>query len=75
MLPGTFMYLYIGYLGREVAGAAGGSTTTMQWALRIVGFVATIVVTVMVTRIARKALSQHIDEPRAEAAAQHGEAS
>jgi uncharacterized membrane protein YdjX (TVP38/TMEM64 family) len=75
MLPGTFMYVYIGYLGREAAGATGGSTSTLQWVLRIVGFAATILVTVMVTRIARKALSKRIDEPRAEVAAQHGDTS
>ena len=75
MLPGTFMYVYIGYLGGEVAGASGGSTSTMEWTLRIVGFVATILVTVMVTRVARKVLSKHIDEPLARVSIHHGDAS
>lgn len=57
MMPGTVMYVYIGSLAR--AGAQ--ETTPLQWALRGVGLVATIVVTVMLTRIAKQALAKKID--------------
>lgn len=63
MLPGTFMYVYIGYLGRQgVAaaggGAAGGAASAGTWTLRIVGFAATVAVTVYVTRLARRAIRE-----------------
>ncbi len=56
MLPGTFMYVYIGYIGREAA--AGGGAGIGVWVLRIVGLIATVVVTVYVTRLARRALAE-----------------
>ncbi len=54
MMPGTVMYVYIGSL----AHAGAQRTTPLQWALRGLGLVATIVVTVMLTRIAKKALAK-----------------
>ena len=62
MLPGTFMYVYLGYAGRAgLAAAATESTgrTPGQWALLVVGLVATVAVTIYVTRIARKAIREH----------------
>jgi len=67
MLPGTFMYVYLGHIGteglRSAAGAERGKTPA-EWALLAVGLVATIAVTVYLTRLARKALNQqtNIDE-------------
>ncbi len=59
MLPGTFMYVYIGYIGREGAEAAAGAGAGVgQWVLRIVGFAATVAVTVYVTKLARQALKR-----------------
>lgn len=58
MMPGTVMYVYIGSLAR----AAGEKTSPLEWALYGVGLVATIVVTVFVTRIARRALAQRTNE-------------
>lgn len=58
MLPGTFMYVYLGYLGRT--SVAGAGRTWGQWALLIVGLVATVAVTVYVTYLARKAMRGHI---------------
>ena len=60
MLPGTFMYVYLGYLGRSGVEAAGGgqAASTGQWILRGVGLAATVAVTVYVSRLARKALSE-----------------
>jgi len=62
MLPGTFMYVYLGHIGteglRSAAGAQRGKTPG-EWALLAVGLMATIAVTVYVTRLARKALRQN----------------
>lgn len=61
MIPGTIAYVYFGSLAGNLA-LIGTSTqptnTTLQWTIRIVGFVATIAVTVYVTRIARQALDR-----------------
>ncbi len=56
MLPGTIMYVYIGSL----AGDIGSGASTAQTILKVVGLIATVVVTIFVTRIARKALEQEI---------------
>lgn len=69
IIPGTFMYVYIGSLAGNLATI--GTETDMapeaqmaQWIIRIVGLIATIAVTVYITRIARKALqSQTQDSP------------
>jgi uncharacterized membrane protein YdjX (TVP38/TMEM64 family) len=61
MIPGTVMFVYIGSLVGNIAliGTDTQPTNpTLQWTIRIVGFVATIAVTVYVTRIAKQALSQ-----------------
>jgi uncharacterized membrane protein YdjX (TVP38/TMEM64 family) len=61
MLPGTFLYVYLGYLGRAGLEAAAGDSQTASlagWALAVVGLVATVVVTVYVARLARRALRQ-----------------
>ena len=63
MFPGTVMYVYIGSLAGSVAtvGAEERVRTTGEWVLYGVGLVATVVVTIYVTRLARKALSRKID--------------
>jgi uncharacterized membrane protein YdjX (TVP38/TMEM64 family) len=59
MLPGTFLYVYIGSLAGDVAAAAGGGGAgTGKTILAAIGVAATIVVTVLVTRIARRALAE-----------------
>ncbi len=65
MLPGTFMYVYLGYIGSAGITAAGGQSSRppAQWALLIVGLIATIGVTVYVTRLARRAIAQHMEQP------------
>jgi uncharacterized membrane protein YdjX (TVP38/TMEM64 family) len=70
MLPGTFLYVYLGYLGRAgLEAAAGGShaDSLAGWGMAVVGLAATVVVTVYVTRLARRALRQQpeIAEPTA----------
>lgn len=57
MMPGTVMYVYLGSLARVVGER---SRTPGEWALYGVGLVATVAVTVLVTRIARRALTGHI---------------
>ncbi|MEL6180991.1 MAG: TVP38/TMEM64 family protein, partial [Myxococcota bacterium] len=63
MLPGTFMYVYIGYIGAAGLSEASGTSSASigQWALRLVGLAATVAVTVYVTSIARKALDSTTD--------------
>jgi len=69
MLPGTFLYVYLGHLGRESLAAAGGAKERGlgQWALLVIGLLATLAVTVYVTRLARRALREKArlgEEPR-----------
>jgi len=60
MLPGTVMYVYIGSLIGDLARLSAGdrARTRAEWALYVVGLVATVVVTVYITRIARSALNK-----------------
>jgi len=63
MLPGTLLYVYIGSLAGDVAkaSAAGSGSETGQTLLAIVGFAATLAVTVLITRTARRALREAAD--------------
>lgn len=58
MMPGTVMYVYLGSLAQAASGER--TRTTGEWALYGVGLLATIAVTIFVTRIARKALNRKI---------------
>jgi uncharacterized membrane protein YdjX (TVP38/TMEM64 family) len=62
MMPGTFLYVYVGTAGKAaVAAAAGGEAVKhgwQYWTFLSVGLVATIIVTIWVTKIARDALKQ-----------------
>ena len=63
MLPGTLMYVYLGHAGKEAAGAAAGEgKSPAEYALLGVGLLATIVVTVFVTKLARKALDEAVGD-------------
>jgi uncharacterized membrane protein YdjX (TVP38/TMEM64 family) len=61
MIPGTIAYVYFGALAGNLA-LIGTSTEptnpTLQWTIRIIGLIATIVVTIYITRIAKQALNQ-----------------
>jgi uncharacterized membrane protein YdjX (TVP38/TMEM64 family) len=63
MMPGTVMYVYIGSLAGDLAmlGAGERARTTGEWALYGVGLLATVAVTVFVTRLARRALRRRIN--------------
>ena len=58
MIPGSFLYVYSGYAaGQVAAGAAGGTERGIgYWLLLAAGLAATVAVTWIVTRTARRAL-------------------
>ncbi|MBD2233020.1 TVP38/TMEM64 family protein [Phormidium tenue FACHB-1052] len=67
ILPGTIMYVYLGSLVGNLATLGADSSqppeaATVQWILRIIGLVATVAVTLYITRIARRALTEAIPE-------------
>ena len=60
MLPATVMYVYIGSIAGDVAriGSEDQSTDAIKWGIRIIGFIATVAVTVYATRLAQKAIAE-----------------
>ncbi len=72
MLPGTVMYVYLGHVGRAgLETASGGrSRTPAEWALIVVGLLATVAVTVYVTRLARRAMGEQARIPADDTAQQ-----
>ncbi len=66
MIPGTIMYVYLGSLAGNLA-TIGTETPPAnpiaQWSIRIIGFIATVAVTLFVTKLARKALNDAVLEP------------
>ena len=61
ILPGTVMYVYLGFAGRAGITAIGEGETGRgpgQWALLIVGLAATIVASVYIAKLARKAIKE-----------------
>jgi uncharacterized membrane protein YdjX (TVP38/TMEM64 family) len=66
MIPGTIMYVYIGSLAGDIAMIGSGNVPTnsqvetAQWLIRIIGFVATVTITIYITRIAKKALQESV---------------
>jgi len=78
MLPGTFMYVYLGHIGGVAASAAGGEAggrTTGEYVLLAVGILATFIVTVYITKIARRALAEQSELAQVPEAASAGRAS
>ena len=64
ILPGTIMFVYVGSLAKNLATLGSEEVATpsgIQWALRIIGFLATVAVTVYVTKIAKKALNERVE--------------
>ncbi|MEO0828353.1 MAG: TVP38/TMEM64 family protein [Cyanobacteria bacterium J06635_1] len=63
ILPGTIMYVYLGSLAGNLAMLGSDdapSNPGVVWAIRIIGFIATVAVTVYVTKVARKALKEAV---------------
>ncbi len=60
IVPGTFLYVYLGYAGGEAAAVVGGANTdVLKLALNGIGLLATAVVTIVIARIAANAISKH----------------
>ena len=63
MIPMTIAYVYFGSLAGDLAkigDAAELANPELQWAIRIVGLIATIAATFYITRIARQALDKSL---------------
>ncbi len=58
MVPGTALFTYIGSLAGGVARGEGAPATPREWAIRAGGLVATVLVTVYLARVARRALAE-----------------
>ena len=64
MLPGTILYVYYGKVLGDVAKVAAGAGVERDagyWTVLALGLVATVAVTAVVTRTAKKALSEEIE--------------
>jgi uncharacterized membrane protein YdjX (TVP38/TMEM64 family) len=63
MLPGTLMYCYLGSAAKQLSDLVAGNAAPrpMQQALFVLGLLATVAVTIVVTRTATKALRQTVD--------------
>ncbi len=65
MLPGTLLYVYYGHVAGNVAAAAAGSAAEKDlgyWAVLSLGLLATIAVTAVVTKTARRALREETQD-------------
>jgi uncharacterized membrane protein YdjX (TVP38/TMEM64 family) len=68
MVPGTVMYVYIGSLATDLAMIGTHSQPTTpetqigKWLIQIIGLIATVVVTIYVTKIAQEALKESVEE-------------
>ncbi len=65
MVPGTILYVYLGSLAGDLTALSAkqplsAEAQTAQWVIRILGFIATIAVTLYITRIAKKALAESV---------------
>jgi uncharacterized membrane protein YdjX (TVP38/TMEM64 family) len=63
MIPGTIMYVYLGYLAGDLALIGNKNqpdNMIFHWLIQIIGLISTIAVTVYVTKIAKKSLEEEI---------------
>ena len=58
MAPGTLLYVYYGHIGRQ---ALEGGKTAWDWFFQILGLVAVLAVTVLITRKAKHALAEQTE--------------
>ncbi len=62
MLPGTFLYVYLGYVGKAGANAlsakGGEAADTLEYVFLGIGLVATLAVTLYATRLAKRRLDR-----------------
>jgi uncharacterized membrane protein YdjX (TVP38/TMEM64 family) len=59
MLPGTFLYVYLGSITEQAA--SGRSQSVLEWVFRVVGLAATFAVTWLITKKAKQALAEQAD--------------
>jgi uncharacterized membrane protein YdjX (TVP38/TMEM64 family) len=66
MLPGTIMYVYLGSTAGQLADVVAGTVarSPVQQLVFYTGLAATVVVTIVITRIARRALAAVAPDPR-----------
>jgi uncharacterized membrane protein YdjX (TVP38/TMEM64 family) len=67
MLPGTFLYIYLGHVAGSVTAGQDGRTPA-EWTLLGVGLLATLVLTIHLTRRARQKLREQTDIANGETA-------
>jgi len=58
ILPGTAMYVYLGSVAGELAAGSARTRTPLEWAFYALGLIATVAVTVYLTRVARVSLAR-----------------
>src|SRR5437868_12952800 len=58
MLPGTLLYAYLGAIGRAGVSGSAASHNKWQYVLLAIGLIATVAVTILVSRIAKNALKK-----------------
>lgn len=64
MIPGTLLYVYLGSIAQDLASLLAGEVSASEvgnWPL-YVGLVATVILTIVISRIATRALSQKLDD-------------
>lgn len=60
MLPGTLLYVYLGLVAGSAA-AGGGGRSPAEWVLLVVGLLATLGVTIYITKLAQKQLAKRTE--------------
>jgi len=63
MMPGTVVFVYLGSIAGNLANIGEGESqkSPLEWVLTVVGLLVAIIVTVYVTKVARRALSERVD--------------
>jgi uncharacterized membrane protein YdjX (TVP38/TMEM64 family) len=57
-MPGTVLYVYVGSLAQSATGTR--VRTAWEWSFYAAGLAATVLVTVLITRMARRALDRSL---------------
>jgi uncharacterized membrane protein YdjX (TVP38/TMEM64 family) len=66
IIPGTVMYVYLGALVGDIAALGNPDrmtdpvVATLQWTIRLVGLTATTIVTIYLSKLAKKYLNHHL---------------
>jgi uncharacterized membrane protein YdjX (TVP38/TMEM64 family) len=65
MMPGTFLYVYLGYWGRWTwQGTTTDQRSSGEWFLLGLGLVATVGLTIYLSRLARHIMRQRLSSPQ-----------